>query len=348
MPGLRAALVRALIVASPLPFLGASCGPGALGVMPGVLNDPHNRSLRKAILAYGQKNACAEVSARSMPIRPRDDAATIGRFVPLQCYARETPNGELYLQLGGRGYVWTSMSQRVGFESGFAVSYDTDFLLDGSTMYVYFRPRSASQPGFITRVVENPQAAFFGGMATAPNGQKMTDAFGASILSSQMTRGFTVIRKADGSTEVGLGVIPPGMHPMGGLTPDRDKVVLLNDRSELHQQQRDYVPLDVPAGSKITVMAGVEGAQAIDLILIPKPAGEAWLGAYATQAAPTPPPAAPVIDEAIPPGAIWRRTFTVPPGAYYLVLDNTATAGRSAPIGAAEQVALVSYAVELE
>jgi hypothetical protein len=349
MLALRAALLRALALAFPLSFVGASCGPAALGVMPGVINDPKNYSLRKAILAYGKTQACAEVRARSLPIRPRDDLPTIGRFVPLQCYAREMPNGELFLQLGGRGYVWTSMSQRVGFEAGVGVSYDTDFQLDGSTMYVYFRPRSATPPGFVTKVVENAQAAWFGSMATAPNGQKMTDAFGASIMSSQLARGFTVIRKADGSVEMGLGVIPPGGHPLGGIAMlDHDKPVIANDRSELRLNQRDYVPVEVPAGSKLLLHVGVTGAPAVDVMLVPRALGDAWLGMYATQAATTPPPAAPILDEPVAAGQSWRRSVAVPPGPYYLVLDNTPTAGRSAPAGYGDQAVLVSYAVQLE
>jgi len=350
MFALRAALMRALALAFPLSFLGASCGPAALGVMPGVINDPQNLSLRRDILAYGRRRACAEVQSRSLPIRPRDDAATIGRFVPLTCYARDMPNGELYLQLGGRGYVWTSMSQRVGFEAGGGVSYDTDFQLDGSTMYVYFRPRSATPPGFITSVVESSQAAFFGGMMRAPNGQKMTDAFGSSLMSNQLARGFTIIRATNGSVEMGLGVIPPGAHPTPGIsTLDRDKPVLANDRSELHTNQRDFVPLDVPAGARLTLLVGVAGVPAVDVLLVPRAPGDAWLAAYATQAATTPPTAQPLVDEPVTAGAIWQRTVAVPPGAYYLVLDNTPTAGRSAPAaGYGDQPALVSYAVQLE
>ncbi|MFT3774857.1 MAG: hypothetical protein QM820_56635 [Minicystis sp.] len=348
MPALRAVLLRALALAVPLSFVGASCGQGALGIMPGVINDTHNLSLRRAILAEGKGKICAEVQARSLAIRPRDDAPAIGRFMPLQCYARDLPNGEIYLQLGGRGYVWTNVSQRVGFEAGIGVNYDVDFQLDGSTMYLYLRPRAATAPAFATKVVENPQAAFFGGMATTPSGQKMTDAFGASIMSSQLTRGFTVIRKPDGTIEMGLGVIPPGGHPMAGIaTLDRDKPVLLNDRSELRPNQRDFIPLEVPPGSKLTLLVGVAGP-GVDVLLLPRAAGEAWLGAYATQAVTTPPPAQPFVDEPVDPGPIWRRTVAVPPGAYYLVLDNTPSAGRRAPAASGDQPAVVSYGAELE
>lgn len=348
MSRLRAALVRAFVLSAPLTFLGASCGPTALGIMPGVINDPHNLSLRRAILAYGRGRACAEVQGRSLAIRPRDDLPTVGRFLPLSCTSRDQPDGDLYLQLGGRGYVWTTMSQRVGFEAWTGMAYDTDFQLDGSTMYVYFRPRATAGSGFTTMVVENAQAAFFGGMARAPNGQKLTDAFGGQMLQSQIARGFTVIRAANGSLEFGLGLIPPGAHPMTGLAlADRDKVVLVNDRSELRSGQRDYVPIEVPEGKQINVHVGVQGAAAIDVLVLPRAPGEAWLTAYATQAVTTPPPAAPLLDEPVSAGVVWKRTLAVPAGQHYLVLDNTTTAGRSAP-PAGDPPVVVSYAVELD
>ncbi|APR82925.1 Hypothetical protein A7982_08274 [Minicystis rosea] len=341
MPALRALFLPILLV-------GAGCGQSALGVMPGVINDTRNLSLRRAILAQGKGRICDEVQGRSLPIRPRDDAPIIGRFIPLQCYARDLPNGEIYLQLGGRGYVWTSASQRVGFEASVGVNYDTDFQLDGSTVYLYLRPRAATAPAFATRVVENPQAAFFGGMATAPNGQKMTDAFGSSLMSSQIARGFTVIRRADGSVEMGLGVIPPGAHPAVGIADlGRDKPVLINDRSELRANQRDFVPIMVPSGSRLTLHVGVAGP-GVDVLLVPRLAGDAWLSSYATQAVTTPPPAAPLLDEPVDAGPLWRRTLSVPPGAYYLVLDNTATAGRRAPAAYGDQPVVVSYGAELE
>jgi hypothetical protein len=347
-PARFASLLRALTLAAPLSFLGASCAQDTLGLMPGVINDPHNLSLRRAILAYGRDRACPEVTARSLPIRVRDDMPTVGRFLPLACTSRDMPNGELYLQLGGRGYVWTNLSQRVGFEAGAGVSYETDFLLDGSTMYVYFRPRAATPAGFVTKVVENPQAAWYSGVATGPNGQKMTDSFGAQVMNNQLSRGFTVIRKPDGTMEMGPGIVPPGAHPTSGITAfDRGRPVVLNDRSELHLNQRDYVPLEVPAGSKLTLMVGVTGP-GIDVLLVPRAAGDAWLGAYATQAAAGPPPAVPVLDEPVDPGVLWRRTVTVPPGQYYLVLDNTPTAGRRAPPGSGDQPALVAYGAQLD
>jgi hypothetical protein len=349
MPRLPSLLGRVLVVLAPLAFVGASCGQGALGIMPGVLNDPSNLSLRRALLAYGMSRACAEVAGRSLPIRVHDDDPAVGRFVPLGCAARDVPGHQLALQLGGRGYVWTAMSQRVGFEASATVAYETDFQLDGSTMYVYFRPRGGTPPAFLTRVVEQPTAAWFGGMATGPGGQRMTDAYGVQIMTAELARGFTVIRKPDGTAEVALGVVPPGWHPRPAIQSfDPGKAVLLTDRSELHMNQRDFVPLEVPAGaSRVTVLVGVDGVPAVDVLLVPRALGEAWLTAYTTQAATTPPPGPPLLDEAVGAGMLWRRSVSVAPGGYYLVLDNTPTAGRTAPLPA-ERAAFVSYGVEVE
>ena len=47
---------------------------------PGVINDPHNLSLRKAIMGYGVGHMCSEVQKRSVPLRLRPEDPSIGRF----------------------------------------------------------------------------------------------------------------------------------------------------------------------------------------------------------------------------------------------------------------------------
>jgi hypothetical protein len=355
LPGMtfRAAALRALAALFFVSFIGASCGQAALGLMPGVINDPHNLSLRRAILAYGTGRICGEVQKHSMPLRLRNEDPIVGRFFPASCLVRELPGGELSLQFGGRGYVWTNLSLRLGFEASGGVAYDTDFLLDGSTMYVYFRPRAATAATtFVTRVVEQPQAAFFGNLPLGNGGQSITNSFGAQIMAGELAKGFTVIRAANGSVEFGMGVVALGQHPTAPFKNlDRGRPVLANERSEIHQNQRDFVgPLEVPSGSRLILRIGVDGAPAVDALLVPRAVGEAWLATYATQAATTPPPAAPVLDEPIAAGALWERTVPVPAGSYYLVLDNTPTAGRTSPTTYArdDRAALVSYAIELE
>jgi hypothetical protein len=316
-----------------------------LGVLPGVLNDPHNLSLRRAILAYGTGHVCDEVRSHSMPLRFRDEDPVAGRFFPAACAARDLPGGDLQIQLGGLGYVWTGASLRLGFEAGASVAYDTDFLMDGSTMYVYFRPRAGAPPAFATRFVEQPQAAFLSGMLAGPGGQSFTNGFGAQIMQGQLARGFTVIRRENGSVAVGVGVIPPGRRPPEAyLNLDPDRVTLANERSEIHANQRDFVgPLEVPSGRRLDLTLGVSGVPAVRALVVPRAVGDAWLATYVSQAAPTPPPGPPLLDEAVTAGPIYRRSLPVAPGAYYLVLDNA----QGAPAGP-DPGAVVSYAVALE
>lgn len=329
-----------------LPFVAAGCGPAALGIMPGVVNDTHNHSLRRAILAYGAGQICDELLSRSMPLRFHDQDPVAGRFFPGTCAARELPNGDQLVQFTGQGYVWTNISQRLGFGAGGAVEYDTDFLVDGSTMYIYFRPRAGATPTFAARFIELPPPVIFSGMF---GGSGMVNGLGSQIMQSQLVRGFTVIRAANGSLEYGLGIIPPGQHsPTAAYRIlDPNQTVLANERCDVRLNQRDFAgPFAVPAGKELDLVIGVEGAPAVDVLLVPRDVGDAWLATYTSQAATTPPPGLPVLDDVAATGVLYRRTLAVPPGSYYLVLDNTATAGRTAP-ATAGRGAVVSYVVAL-
>jgi hypothetical protein len=124
--------------------------------------------------------------------------------------------------------------------------------------------------------------------------------------------------------------------------------VLANERCDVHENQRDFAgPFAVPPGKKLHLVVGVEGVPAVDVLLLPRRAGEAWLATYTSQPATTPPPEPALFDDVVAAGVLYRRTVAVPPGLYYLVLDNTATAGRTAPV-TADRGAVVSYAVALE
>ena len=351
MSALRAAILRLGAAAFCLSFIGASCGPSALGLMPGVINDPANLSLRRSLLAYGMGSICDEVRARSMPLRLADEEPVAGRFFPTVCASRDMPNGELTLQLAGHGYVWTDRSLRLGFEAAATVSYDVDFLLDGETTYVYFRAKASSAPTFVTRLVEEKQVSMFNRVFGAANGQSPTDSFGGQVMGVQLARGFTVIRDAAGGTEYGVGIVPPGAHPPGGfLGLDHGHPILANERLELHQNQRDFAgPFVVPPGKQLGLLISETGAPGLDVLLVPRAPGDAWLAAYAHERDTSPPPVMPLLDDVVPAGAVYNRALQVPPGAYYLVLDNTATAGRTSPPTAPrdDRPVVVSYAVDL-
>jgi len=350
---IRAGALRAICAAFFVSCIGASCGQSALGLFPGVVNDPHNLSLRRAIFEFGKTRMCGEMQKRSMPLKLHEEDPVIGRFYPTSCLAQTLPNDNLQVQFGGGGYVWTNLTQRMSFDAGGSVEYDTDFLMDGSTMYVYFRQKATTAANFNVKLVEQPQALSvaslpFGGNAT---GASVANSLGSQILKSEIAKGFTVIRAANGDVEFGLGVIEKGSHPPSPHLGGGGKNVLLSDRSEVHQNQRDFVgPIEIPDGSKLSLTLAIDGAPAIDVIVIPRSMGEAWLQQYTTAAATTPPPSVPMLDEPVYSGVTWRRAVSLPAGLYYVVLDNTPTAGRTAPPGYAkdDRAALVNYALSLD
>jgi hypothetical protein len=346
-------LLRALFAAAFFAsFVGASCGQSYLSLMPGVINDPGNLSLRRSILAFGISHMCAEAQKRSVPLKLRTEDPVLGRFRTTTCFSQGLANNNVFVQFGGSGYAWTNLTQRMSFDAAGAVEYDVDFLMSGATMYVYFREKSTSAATFTPKLIEQPAAATVSGLPLGANGQSLAVSFGQQIMANEIARGFTVIRDADGSVQFSLGVVEKGTRPVDASPYTAlSGNVQANERTEVHQNQRDFAgPFEVPDGKSLSITASIEGAPAIDIIVMPRALGEAWLQTYTTQAQTTPPPAPPVLDEPAYAGPLWRRKLSVPEGLYYVVFDNTATAGRTAPTGYGkdDRAALVSYAVTVE
>ncbi|MBI4699585.1 MAG: hypothetical protein HY744_00215, partial [Deltaproteobacteria bacterium] len=238
---LRRAMRLGLAALVGLGVSGASCGQRGLAIMPGVINDPANLTLRKAILGFAWSRICPELRARSVPLQLRDTDPAIGRYFATGCAVRELANGNLFVQVLGHGYAWTNITLRIGFEASAAVEYEHDFLLDGSTMYVYLRERSISTNEFKPLVVERqqasgPGAALFGSTVAAASQQ-----IGERVLRSKLAEGFTVVRDPDGTTEFAMGVLEKGRRPEAPFAKgESDWLVLANERTELHHGQRDY------------------------------------------------------------------------------------------------------------
>ena len=342
--------VAMVLIASSL--LGASCGQDFLSVMPGVVNDPKNLSLRRGILSYGQSSLCAEMQRRSVPLRLREGEPAIGRFYPTACFAQQLANQNLFVQISGYGYAWTNLTKRMAFEANGAVEYDHDFQMDGSTMYVYFRQKTTSAVSFKTGLIEQPATAVVSNMPALPGGASFADTFGNQILKNEIARGFTVIRDDNGAVEFGLGLIEKGKRPFSPYrVRDSGRVLYANDRTEIHQNQREYAgPFEVVGDdSALYITAQVEGAPAVDVLVVHRGTGDQWLQTYTKQIAPTPLSGLPSLDEPVAAGPVWKRVVRLPPGLYYVVFDNTAGAGRTAPTTYAydDRAALVSYAVEM-
>lgn len=346
-----------------------SCSPQSfLSVMPGVFNDPANRTLRRELLAFGTDSLCKELLARSIPLKLNVDDPTLGRFFPRQCNVETLETtGDLYVQFGGSGYGWTNLTKRVGFNASAAVQYEQDFKLDGSTMYVYFRPAAVTAKKFEQVMVEGgalpsgPVGSFLPGGSA----QGFVNQVGEGMLLYALGQGFTVIRESDGEVTFSLGVVPVGERPLAPFDPSSgDRDLAMNERIEIHQNQRDYAgPIDVPdSGMAVYVTALVEGARDVDVMIYPRATGDVWIQQYLSAPAPAPAPAGALMSETITdvtfgvpstgplaPAQPYRRRIPLPKGSYYVVLDNTNSAGNTAPASAAldDRAALVSLGIEV-
>src|SRR5262249_45377474 len=153
------------------------------------------------------------------------------------CFSKPLANDNVLVQFGGSGYVWSNVTQRMSFDASGGIEYNVDFLLDGSTMYIYFRERSTTDTQFATKLVEQPVSAAGAGMQLGPNGQSLANAFGQQIMQNEIARGFTVIRDSDGSVLFGQGIVEKVQRP-AATAPYEVKsggVVLANERTEIHQ-----------------------------------------------------------------------------------------------------------------
>lgn len=353
----RAAISLAFVVLS-----GASCSSQSIGqklvtLMPGVVNDPKNRTLRRELLKYGSTEFCKELTRRGAPLKLRDTEPSVGRFFVDQCNYQEMDNDDAFVQFAGAGYAWTQPTGRVGFRAGAAIVYNPDFLLDGGTMYAYFRPRTVQSSKFDAVMIEQQGAANLAGAVLGQNVSELASRLGSQIIAQELQRGFTVIRDEDGSTDFGLGIIEKGKRPFHPYqVKGSDKLLLASDTSEIHVNQREFLGPFVIEDDKraLYFMGQLDGAQAVDLFLMRKEDGETWARDFVFKAGLTPLTGQPLVADVMPGGREYRRAVPLSKGAYYLVIDHSSAAGTVNPpaagtglFGATDLAAVVRYVAQV-
>lgn len=323
----------------------ASCGQGLLGMISGPINDPSNRALRRDILAFGIKQLCPEMVQHSAPLKLAEDSPAIGRFYPRVCTQQALANGDLFVQFSGVGYAYTNVSKKITFQMAGTVTYDPDFLMDGSTMYAYFRTRQVQGSSFQTRVIEQPIANFMNQLSP------LGDQFGRQLVSGKLSEGFTVLRESNGNADFGLGMIERGkrpVHPFDVRSSDRSTYE--NMRAEVHQGERDFIgPVAVVgSGRALFVTARLDGVPAADVLLMRKADADASIELYLAYPQAGPLAGSPLRGDVVQAGVPYVRTMPVPEGTYYVVLDNTASAGQVSPPANLldDRAAVFDYVVE--
>jgi len=312
------------------------------------LNKPESRSQRRALMAEGLGEFCKQMLSRNAPLKMSQDTPVIGRYYPQACQQRELGNGDLYVEFSGWGYGWTNLSKKVSFTMAGAVEYTQDFLIakDECDIYGYFRPRRVAGSDFRIYRIEAQIASFLN------QRNPIGDNLGKQLVSGKLAEGFTVIADHNKQTEVAVGIVELGQRPRrpfaGG---SKDRLVYENLRTEVHQNQRDFIgPITVTeSGHAIHVSAQLDGAPAMDLVVLEKSVADPALRLYYEYPASGPIAGNPSFVDVIPGGAPYMRAIPLPKGTYYVVLDNTPTLGPTAPQGSAfdDRAGLVSYLVEV-
>jgi hypothetical protein len=326
-------------------------GSGAIGILSeGVINDPSNKSLRFDLLKFGLEQFCLEMQRRGLALKMRDGDPNIGRFGATSCQSQilDEPNRQtILIRYSGKGFGWTNLTQRIGFESQGLIEYAPDFRMQGDAMYIYFRPRNVEAATFRTTLVESD---------VARTGMTLTgvqpDEIGKQILDAQLRRGFTVVRYSErGESEIGMGLIPLGQHPFRPFQiRQTERITLDNDRTEVHAGQQDFIGGIVVDEDEqaLFITATVDGAAAVDLLLLPQAQAATLLSNYTTVRGPTTPSSAPYAA-VVQAGQTLQQYIPLPKGTYSLLVDHSTAVGSVAPpvIALDDRAARLDYLIQV-
>jgi hypothetical protein len=327
-----------------------ACSPNSVCKLAGPINDPSNRTLRRSIMSFGLDQFCQQMTTRNAPLKLTPDAPIIGRFYPEHCTQRLLDNGDLWVQFDGFGYAWTSVTKKVTFTSAATIQYNQDFrCADDNSIYAYFDTRSASPPDFNVVQIENPMAKL------AQDWFKpITDNFARQLVSGKLAQGFTVIRGDDGSTDFDLGHLALGTHPAHPFNfHGTSRIAWESARTSVYANERDFIgPIAVEDSNRaIYVTMQLDGQALVHVLVVPKSEGDASLQLYTRYGPAGPLAYPPRFADVVQYGVQYQRAVPVPAGMYYVVIDNTASAGQppAAPMLAfgVDPAAVVNYAIQI-
>jgi hypothetical protein len=323
------------------------CGPSYCAFR-GTLNEPSNLSMRRSMLRTGMGDFCKQMLSRNAPLRLAPESPVIGRFYPQECTSPE--GDELYVNFAGFGYAYTNVSKKTTFTTSASALYRYDFLVtegDRCDVYAYFRPSRIDASQFTVHRIEAQAANLLQQFLGV--GQN----FGNQLVGKKLTEGFSVIHYSDkNADDFGLGIVPLGRAPFHPYeVHGKERVTYENERTEVHQNQRDFVgPILVEEdGRSLFIKSQLDGINAIDMMIMGKAEGDASLRLYYEYAQSGPLAAAPFFSEVITQGNEANRVIPVPKGMYYVVYDNTPTAGQVAvPVQQLDdRAAVVNYLIEI-
>ncbi len=297
---------------------------------------------------WGAQRMCPEMLEHGgVALRLGDSAAATGRFFPKNCNHRvDDANRTVTVDFEGTGYAYVAPARRVGFSSTVSVEYRPDFQLSGDDVYVWARlNRVVAGPAFQLGYVENPIAS--AATSIGPIGQ-VANQIGNQIVTSELTRGFTVVHNEDSGNEFGLGIVLPPQRPRRPYdTSEDDAFTFSNETVEIFAGQRDYLgPFTLPeSDQKLVLKLSVDGPNGLDVLVLQRGYGDAWREAYQT-GRDAGPPGLVLTSFPVGPG-FTTRELKLPLGQYVVVIDNTAQVGTMSPSGTPSLLGAWSSSVKL-
>lgn len=310
---------------------------------------------------YGADRVCDEMTRRGTPIQasvpvPGFPPAT-GRFFPQTCQSQlNDADRTLTVWMAGNGYAWTPATQKMSFDCSVSVKFKPDFRKDGSTLWVWFDvAEQPPTPQFKIQFVE--QAATNVALRLYPV-EYFVNALASSFVQNELAKGFTVIYESSGQ-DFSFGKLPVGQRPVHPYdVSGSERFTFANESMEIHGYQQDFLgPFLVDEKDRALFLKLQVTGSPLDLFLVSRDVGYMWRMKYqATTPPPPPPTGSPIVQQTqVMPGVAFEGWVPVQKGLYYLVLDNSASAGANRPLAkiptpfdpAVGQSSQVSYLVQV-
>ena len=281
---------------------------------------------------FGASRICPEMLKIGVSLKTDARTPAIGRFFPSTCtHTVDDATQNVILSFSGTGYGFIAPAKRIGFSCSATIALRPDFQLSGDDIYVYGKlDHHIRGPEFRLGYVENPAV----NIATSiPPFGNIANFLGNQVLTSELTRGFTVVANEERGNEVALGILtPPGrpVKPFRVIEGDQ-KFTFANEVVDVHGNQRDYLgPFEVSPGQALYMTMSVQGPT-VDVMIVDRRTGDSWREMYQT-GLPLGGPPGPVAGGApLAQGPSSTLRYVLAPGLYYVVIDNTPNAGLVAP-----------------
>lgn len=304
-----------------------------------------NESMRWWLFSnFGASKMCPEMLKRGVPLKsPSGGPQSIGRFFPQRCQVQVNDAAHaIAMHAEGNGYASLPMVRRIGFSATIDVEFRPDFRMESDALYLW---------GRFSRMLSTPDVRLIGAensLVNAAGQTSVVQTIGQAVITSEIARGFTVVHEDAGDLFT-LGVINPPHKPTRHFVPGEDHVQLETDVTAIGGSSREYLgPFAVESkGAALFLKIRADGA-AVDTYFVNKATGDIWLQGYEAGQPLAPPPYPPLFSGNSPPNLQQTRVVAVPPGSYFIVVQNSAPPPATFGISFGQDyVATVSYAVEV-